>query len=157
MFKFLGRFFKKIGSIFSNLAAGVEKVWDKYEPELQQAIKDGSGIVELINQKVDETPDFIFKAIEYRYPAFSKAQVEAIINKVGADLNLLQSEVTPNALDTLQNIMNYLKDRTGNDWAKASGFIADTIALFLAPQGTLWNKVGIVMWWVYQRYIQKDK
>jgi len=157
MFKFLGNFLKKIGEIFASLTKGVEKVWDHYEPELQNAIKDGSGIVELINTQIDKTPDFIFSAIEQAFPHFTKEQINGFLAKVATDLNLLENGVVPDALTTIQNVVNYLKSHTGSGWAKASEFIANTIALFLAPEGTLWNKIGTVMWWVYQTFIKKDK
>ena len=156
LFKFLGDFFKKVGEIFSNLTLSVEKIWDHYEPELQQAIKDGSGIVALINTNIDKAPDFIYAAIQQEFPHITKASVDALLAKVATDFNLLQNGVVPDPLTTIQNILTYLSAHTGSEWEKVSEFIANTIALFLAPAGTIWNKIGTVMWWVYQTFIKKD-
>jgi hypothetical protein len=155
MFKFLGNFFKKIGEIFSNLALGAEKVWNHYEPELQAAIKDASGIVALINKEIDQTPDFVYKAIEMKFPNLTKEKIDGFLATVAHDLNLAKDGVTPDPLVTIENICNYLKSHTGSNWAKVSEFLANSIALFLAPEGTVWNKIGTIMWWVYQTFIKQ--
>ncbi|HXS58999.1 MAG TPA: hypothetical protein VN726_22905 [Hanamia sp.] len=155
MFKFLGNFFKKVGEIFSSLTAGAEKVWAHYEPILQQALLTSSGIVALINKEIDQAPDFVFSAIEQAFPHLTKADIEKALGAVAVDLNLVQTGVVADPLVTLENIMTYLKGHTGAGWAKVSEFIANSIALVLAPEGTAWNKIGTIMWWVYQTFIKK--
>lgn len=157
MFKFLGNLFKKIGEIFVSLAKGAEKVWEKTEPEIQDAMLKASGIVDTINKYIDETPDFIFEILKNKFPEFSEEKIKEIIDEVHKDLNLAKDGVTTDLNQTIQNIADYIKQHTGSKWAKISEEIANGIALFLAPAGTAWNKIGTIMWWVYQTFIKKDK
>lgn len=157
MFKFLGRFFKKIGEIFASLAKGAEKVWDKTEPEIQQALLKGSGIVDVINKYINETPEFIFEILKQKFPDFSEEKIQEILGEVYKNLNLAKDGIVPDLNQTIQNIADYIKQHTGSKWAKISEEIANGIALFLAPSGTAWNKIGTIMWWVYQTFIKKDK
>lgn len=157
MFKFLGKFFKKIGQIFVNLAKAAEKVWGKTEPAIQDALLKGSGFVAEFNKYKNETPDFIFEILQQKFPEFSKEKIEQILLEVNKDLRLVQDGVAPDLNATIQNLANYLKANSGSKWAKASGDAAEFIAILLAPAGTPFNKISAIMWWVYQTFIKKDK
>lgn len=151
---FFSNFFKKVGLIFSSLTKGAEKVWDNTEPEIQKALQKASEIVAVINKYKKETPDFIFTMIQAKIPDFSKEKIEELMAEVNKDLSLVQDGVTPDLMTTIQNVADYLNSRSDSKWAKASQDVAEFIAIFLAPSGTVWNKIGTIMWYVYQRYVK---
>lgn len=153
--KFLGALIGKIGEWFSSLVKGANKVWDNLEPEVQTALVQASGIVDIINKYSAEAPDFILKEIQAAFPKLPLEKVQAIIAEIDKDLNLTKDSVNPDPLVTLKAISDYLASHSGSKWARVSENIATGIALFLAPSGTPWNKIGTIMWWVYQTFIKK--
>lgn len=155
MFKFLGKLFKKLGQIFVSLARGAQKVWEKTQPEIQQALLKGSGIVDVVNKYINEKPDFIIEILKQRFPEFTDEKIKAIFDEVYKNLNLAKDGIVPDLNQTVQNVADYIKQHTGSKWAKVSEEIANGIALFLAPEGTAWNKINTIMWWVYQTFIKK--
>lgn len=155
MFKFLGKLFRKLGEIFVSLAKGAQKVWEKTQPEIQQALLKGSGIVDVVNKYINEKPDFIIEILKQRFPEFTDEKIKAIFDEVYKNLNLAKDGIVPDLNQTVQNVADYIKQHTGSKWAKVSEEIANGIALFLAPEGTAWNKINTIMWWVYQTFIKK--
>lgn len=149
---FIKRWLKKLGEIFSNLAKGANKVWDRTEPEVKQALLWGSGIVAVFNKFLTQDATFILQALKREFPNLN---LDEILKEVATDLNLIEKGVSPSLIETVQAIATFLANRTGEKWAKDSEFIANTIALFLSPTGTVWGKIGTIMWWVYQTFIKK--
>lgn len=156
MFKFLGNFLKKIGQIFANLAKGAEKVWGHLEEEIKVAILKASGIVDIINKNIQEPPEILLSLIRQKYPDLPIEKIQEISNEVAKDLNIAGTVIQPDILVTLANIQTVLKSLEGNRWAKKSEDIASLIAIVLAPASTPWNKIGTIMWWVYQTFIKKS-
>lgn len=151
---FIARWLKKLGEIFASLTKGAQKVWDKTEPEVKQALLYGSGIVAIINKFLNEDPQFVLTALKLEFPDLAD-KLEAILKEVTTDLNIANESVSPSLIETIQAIMHFLASRTGEKWAKDSEFIANTIALFLSPNGTIWGKIGTIMWWVYETFVKQ--
>ena len=157
VFKFLTNFIKKIGEWFASLTKGAEKVWDNTEPEIKDALLKASGIVDVINKYVSKPPEFILEMLLAKFPDLPVEKIQEIVTEVAKDLNLANTAIQPDILVTLDNIKVYLAAHTGSKWARLSENIANGIAIFLAPAGTPWNKIGTIMWWVYQTFIKKAK
>lgn len=156
LFKFLGNFLKKIGEFFSSLTKGAEKVWDNLEEDIQLAIKKASGIVAIINENIQDPPEIILALIKAKYPDLPVEKIQEISNEVAKDLNIAGTVIQPDILVTIANIQTVLGTLEGSRWAKKSEDIAGLIAIVLAPDKTPWNKIGTIMWWVYQTFIKKD-
>ena len=151
---FITTWLKKLGEVFTSLTKGAQKVWDKTEPKIKLAIFWGSGIVNILNKFLNQDAPFVLEALRQEFPEL-EPKFEAIFTEVATDLNLLDKGVSPDLLTTLQAVLGFLASRTGQKWAKDSEFVANTIALFLSPDGTIYGKIGTIMWWVYETFIKK--
>ena len=155
IFKFLTDLIKKIGDWFVSLTAGAEKVWEHTEPEIKDALLKASGIVDVINKYASQPPAFILEMILTKFPDLPVGKIQEIVAEVAKDLKLADTAVQEDILVTIDNIKVYLAAHSGSKWARISENVANIIAMFLAPAGTPWNKIGTIMWWVYQTFIKK--
>ena len=53
--------------IFTDLFNSIEKAWNKLEPEVQSALIKGSGVISVINQNLQSTPQEVFDLIEKKH------------------------------------------------------------------------------------------
>lgn len=155
IFKFLADFINKIGEWFTSLTKGAEKAWENTEDDIKEAMLKASGFVDIINKNIQQPPEIILSIIKQKFPDLPVEKIQQISDEVAKDLNIATDVVQPDILVTLANIQTALKSVSGAKWAKKSEDIANLIAIVLAPAGTPWNKIGTIMWWVYQTFIKK--
>lgn len=154
IFDFLGNFIKKLGSIFVTAARAAEKIWEKTDKEVQSALLAASGIVAIINKYITEDPEKILAAIKLKFPEFPEQKIQSIIEFVFTKLKLVTADLSPDLPTMIKAIADHLSSFEGADWEHESETIAGTISLLLSPKGTAWNKIGIIIWFVYQRFIK---
>ena len=155
--KAIGKFLAKLGAAFSSLITGAEKAWKKTEPDIQDAILKASGIVDVINRYVNETPKFIYEMIKAKFPDFDEQKIKKLLVDVAKEKNLISEAINPDLNETIQALARYLQSKTGSKWAQASEDIAGLLAILLAPGGTPWNKIGTLIWFAYQRFVKGKK
>ncbi len=147
--------FLKIFAFFSHLFAGAKKTWQHVEPEVQNAMLHSTGIVDVINKNITQTPQFILELIKKQFPQLPVEKIEAMLKKAAVELKLVDDSLNPDALTTLEAIQKYLASHNGTGWALASDGVAKVIAVFLAPAGTKATTIISLLWWVYQTFIKK--
>lgn len=158
IFKFFGKFFKKLGLIFQSITKGAEKVWNATEPYLQEIMKECSSFVNIVNQNLLNPSDEVLKKIIAEFPQYAD-KVKDLADKFAKDLSTGEKLVDPDIHVTLGNIqakLRLLKETDPTEWAKASESAANALTIFLDPKKTAWNKIGTIMWFVYQRFIKKN-
>lgn len=144
-----------VGAGFDKLERGAEKVWNHTEETVQEIQKDSATLVKILKDNPTATPEFIVAEIKKFAPTFDKEDnIEKGLQEVWKDFALAstQPQTWQQILLTLQL---YFQSIEGAKLSKQSEFIASTIALALAPNTTVWNKIGTIMWYVYQRFVKK--
>ncbi len=149
------KFLAKLGSSFGKLVKGAEKVYSKADPAIQTAVRDANTFVKILNENPDKTAEFLIGEIRRFAPGFdAEGKIEGAIEEIWKDFNLAGADVKDHKtiLVAIQTYLNSIKGTS--KWAKQSELIAGTIALYLAPGGTFWNKIGTIVWYVFQRYVK---
>lgn len=149
--------FKKIGEFFKGLFNAAKKTWNRLSPEVQEALQHGSGIVAIINQNIDATPDFVLEAILKRFPELTEEKIKDGLTKVAEELKILQGVNDPDLPTLLKNLQVYLGSLSGKGWAVASHLIASAFAIITAPAGTKFAAITSLIEWVYQTFFYKPK
>lgn len=157
---FLFRWIKKLGDAFGKLENGAEKVWNHTNEKVQDYLKASSALVKVLNENPQATPEVLFEEIKKLHPEFNdESKVTGLITEAWKTI-FAAGETNPDAPDwqtmltALQNFLVAQKGTNGTKWAFWSETIANSVALILVPEGTLWNKIGTIMWYVYQRFVK---
>ncbi len=137
--------------IFTDLFNSAEKAWHKLEPEVQAALIHGSGVVKVINENLDKTPDIVFSIIEKKFPDLTKANLESGLAKVNAAFGIAEGVDSPDLLTLIQNIQKYLSGLKGKFWENASSIISQTLAIALAPDETPFAKIVQFIEFVFRK------
>lgn len=144
-----------VGAGFDKLERGAEKVWNHTEETVQEVLKDSATFVKILKDNPTATPEFVVAEIKKFAPTFDKeGKIEDSLQEVWKDFSLASTQP-----QTWQQILLalqlYFQSVQGAKLSKQSEFIANTIALALVPETTIWNKIGTIMWYVYQRFVKK--
>jgi hypothetical protein len=147
---------KKAGDGLAKLFSNAEAAWKKLSPQVQDSLVKASGIVAAINDKVDMLPVELYATLQKEF-GFDKAKLDALLDEVAKGINLGMSLNDDNAIELLQNIQQYLKDKEGKFWANASDTIARLVAIFLAPKSTKFAVIASFITFAYHRFVKKDQ
>lgn len=149
---FFGKLFGWIGDIFENAA---KRLWDNLTSEEQASLKHGSGVISIINQHLTDTQEAIKTAIEETFPDLQLAKLEQALLAV-----CLTFGIKPPTLDingTIEGLQQWLSEKENDKvWRWASSAAAELLAVTLTPNTTVFEKVSVLIQWVYDTFIKKD-
>lgn len=152
----LKKFLQKIGNFFEGLFNKAERVWNRLNPDVQKAFIQGSEILQIINQNIDEDGDFILQIIKNRFPNLNVEKLRVgllkIIEAVNIGKDLSDNPTIPELLD---EISLYLKNKDKEMWAAASALFSKLVAFSLTGKLISWATLELLMEFVYQNFIKK--
>jgi|GEM_PF-2160812 len=154
----LKSFLLKIGLFFTSLFNAAARTWANVSPEVQDALKQGSGILDIINKHVTESPDIVIRLIQHAFPNVDRESLLVGLRAVTEGLNIADGIVDNDLNETVNRLQKYLsglKSERAQFWAGISSLAAKLLALAFAPKGTKWATFEALMEFVYQRFIKK--
>lgn len=143
----LERFIK---SLFDNS----QKLWDKISPQVQEIIKDSSGVVELIKKMQGHSPQFVLDKITERFPFFTPDKLNEILSKTTQALNIANDVQNPDVLTMIAAIDKRITTSDPSAFEGILHSIASFIALFATPQDTTFGVITGVLKYVYKNFIE---
>jgi len=140
--------------IFTDLFNSAEKAWHKLEPQVQNALLDGSGVVNIINQNLQATPQEVFDLISQKFPGLTKEKLAEGLAKVTDGLKIAQDTQNPDLLTTIKNLQTFLSGLQGKFWESASSIAAQVLSTVLSPDETPFAKISMLIEYVYRKKIK---
>jgi hypothetical protein len=153
---FIAKLLMCIGHFFSGIFNAAEHAWKNIQPEVRDALQQASGFVSVINNNLDGSPAFVLELIGQRF-GITQDQVHATLIKAAEQLNLVGDIADPDPIAVMKKLQEYLSKKEGPFWAQASNGLANVLAVILAPAGTKYAKISLLMEYVYQTFFRKDK
>jgi len=151
----LGRILAKIGDIFEGIFNAAAKTYNNQSPEVQAALKDGSEILNIINNNVKEAPEFVIELIQKAFPNLDRETLLEGLKQVSKGINQTDAILADTLEETILNLQKYLESLEGTFWAGVSELSAKLLAVFFAPSGTKWVVISSLMEYVYQKIVKK--
>jgi len=158
--KFFGRLLAAIGSIFAPAFRGAEKAYNALPEDQKQALKDGSGIIDFINTRLEGIPADIKTALQTEFPYQDIAKIEQTARDVAEAFNLIREGEEFSLEELIEKLQQYLKaqkTKGGKFWAIASHSIAAIFAVLFGPADAKVSVVASLLEYVYHAFIKKDK
>ena len=141
--------------IFTDLFNAAERAWDKLETKLQDALIDGSGVVNVISQNLEASPDMVFDLFQKKFPNLSKEKLANGLTKVSDGFKLAQGTAEPDLLSTIKNLQTYFSGLQGKFWESATSISAQVLSTVFSPDDTAFAKISSLIEYVYRRKIKK--
>ena len=135
--------------IFTDLFNSAEKTWNKLEPEVQDALLDGSGIINIVSQHLDATPDEVYDLIQKKFPSITKEKLKDGLSKVSNGLKLTENANTTDLTSTIKNLQTYFSGLHGNSVS------AQILSTVFSPDETEFAKISTLIEYVYRKKIKK--
>ena len=148
---FFGKIFGWVGDIFHQSA---EKLWNDLTPEEQASLKNGSGVINVINKHLSDTPETIKEAITQEFPGLDPTAVETSLLDICKHLNITPPTVDLNG--AIESIKTYLSSKSGRVWEWASSALAELLSAIFAPNTTAFAKISTLVEYAYRTFIKKD-
>jgi hypothetical protein len=136
---------------FTDLFNSAEKAWHKLEPQVQNALIHGSGVVKVINDNLQATPQVIFDLIDKKFPDLTKENLTAGLAKVSASFGIAEAVDSPDILTLIQNLQKYFSGLKGKFWEAAASTISQVLAIALAPDETPMAKIVQLIEFVFRK------
>lgn len=144
-------FGKLIAGVFSIFKSSAQKIWDGLSDEEKASVKNGSGIIAVINAHISEAPEIIKDEVIAAYP--NEPDIEAKLLALCAAFG-----ITPPTLDltsAIASIQTFLATKDGTLWQWASSALAQALSVIFTPDLTVFAKITTVMEYAYQTFIKK--
>lgn len=151
----IGRLLAKIGQFFEGLFNAAAKTYNAQSQEVQDALKDGSEILDIINRNVTEAPEFVIDMIQKAFPSLTREKLLEGLSAVAKGINHADAIAADTLEDTIKNLQEYLESLEGTFWAGVTELSAKILAIFFAPAGTKWVTISSLMEYVYQKLVKK--
>lgn len=145
-----------IGLFFTGLFNSAQKTWNKLSPEVKAALMNGSGIIEIINSNIDQTPDFVIQLIQKKFPELTIEKIKDGLHQAALGLSIANEINNADLKATIVNLQKYLEGLKGTTWAKISQTLALGFAAAIAPKGTKFAAISSLMEFVYHSFIKKN-
>lgn len=144
----------KIGHFFVGLFNAMKKQFLNLSPEYQEALKQGTGFIGMINLMLSDTPEAVRKAIQERYPNISEEVLEQSVFKL---LNTFHLTPVTNLDEAIAAIQEYLRSREDKTaWAEASHIGAVALSYLMAGPDSKFQIITLFVEWVYQHFFKKS-
>jgi hypothetical protein len=140
--------------IFTDLFNSVEKAWNKLDPQVQDALIKGSGVINIINTNLQETPDVVFDLIQKKYPDVTKDKLTAALANVTDKLKVAGDIANPDLLTTIKNLQTYFSGFQGKFWEGTASTASQLLSIAIAPDETPFAKVASFIEFVYRKKIK---
>ncbi len=140
--------------IFADLFNSANKAWHKLEPEIQTALLKGSGIIHIVNENLEGSPMYVVELIGQKL-GLKEDEIKKALDHASSIIGIAQGIDSPDLETTMKNLQAYLKTKQGNVWQTASSILAQILSVALAPAGTEFPKIVLLVEYVYNRFIKK--
>lgn len=140
--------------IFTDLFNSVEKAWNKLDPKIQDALVHGSGIIGIINQNLEATPDVVFDLIQKKFPDISKEKLQTALGEVTDKLKVAQDTANPDLLTTIKNLQTFFTGFHGRFWEGTASTASQLLSIALSPDDTPFAKIAMFIEYVYRKKIK---
>jgi len=143
-----GFFQRVIGAFLGIFASAAKELWGSLSEEEQAALKSGSGVMKIISDHIDETPEEIVEIIKTQYP---DVPLETL-SELAAHFNL---GVGAKVEDAIAAIQTWLKSKEGTVWDNAMNIAAQTLSFFLSGKEARPGIIAALAESVYRWFIKK--
>jgi len=128
----------------------MERKWHDLEQDVKNALVQGSGIVQVINENLQATPQFILDLIKNKFPNIDIEKVKEIIQEVALDVKGAESIPGEDIHTTLENLQKYFAALGDKEWQMQASVIAQKLAALFAPGNTPYAIIVMFIEYAYQ-------
>lgn len=149
----LKTFLNSIGNFFADLFNKTEAAYNTLDSDLQNYIKQGSGIIAIVSANINASSPVVWQLISAAYPNVTQASVAAALSSVLNTLGVISTDLSGNFDMALVTLQEYLAKQKDNTFVVVSKAIVSLLVDAFSP-GTVIQKVELVLEYVYQTFIK---
>lgn len=154
----IGKLLQKIGQFFGKIFKHTENVWGTLGDDIKNSFLQGSKIIEIINNNLDEDGGYIYDLIMDYFPNLDKDKLRDGLLKIADALDLgIEFSESTGTTELLEKIAAYLKSKEKDVWAAISSLAAKLVAKSLAGDLISWATVELLMEFVYHNFIKDNE
>jgi len=142
--------------IFTDLFNSISKAWKKLSPEVKDALVHGSGVISIINEHLQDTPEGVFEIIEQKFPKLTKEKLSGALNQVADKLKVAQDTTDADLFTTIKNLQTYFSGLEGKFWEGAASTTSQLLSIAFSPDDTPFAKVALFIEYVYRKKVKKQ-
>src|SRR4051812_40521733 len=92
---------EKIGEVTVILWHAAQKVFEKLDPAVKEALKIGAGITAFINENLDKDPEVVLAITKQAFPNVTEEQIRDIMKKSTATIETIDTVEGDTLLETI--------------------------------------------------------
>src|SRR5690348_10629415 len=103
-----GKFFAKLGIWHPHFEDTIKAIYADLQDDAKEAIHAASGIIAVINEHLKEVPDFVYKAIQKKYPSITPEHLTELLNKLNSAIQGAGANLDDDYDTALTKLQQYL-------------------------------------------------
>lgn len=144
----------KFGFFMKPIIKNGEDIYDLLTEDEKKAAQWSSGLIAIVNNNIDQTPDVIIKLVQTKFPDLSLDVVHGFIHTLLNKISNIQGEVPLTLEDAVAKLQTFLKqhENDSNVWGIISKASVTILTLLFSP-GTEAQKIEAALEYVYHLII----
>lgn len=151
-----GHFFHRIGIWHPKFEETIEDIYGKLQTGEQEAIKQASGIIAIVNANLQLVPEQVWDIIQTKFPDVTEEHVTELINKLNATIAAVDDYISEDYGTALIKLQAYLAQyvNTHNVWAAITRSVVEILADIKLNGKLNIQTITTVLEFVYQTFIK---
>lgn len=152
---FLSIVLTKLGIFMKPIIKNGEDIYDMLSEDEKKAAQWSSGLIAIVNNNIDQTPQVVIDLIKLKFPDLSLDVVHGFLDTLLNKISNVQTEVPLTLEDAIAGIQKFLKQHENDKgvWGVISKASVTILTLLFSP-GTEAQKIEAALEYIYHLIIK---
>lgn len=142
--------FSFLGQLFTSIFSATRKAWNHLPSQIQDQIKNGSGIINILQQYIGQDPKLTIATLQ----ANLNVNLELLYSSLSVLASYWKLTVPATLEDLVVVIQGYLKNLQDSEWDRVLSTGAQVIADVLTGSTTPFGIISTVIEFVYNEFFR---
>lgn len=152
---FLSIVLTKLGLFMKPIIKSGEDIYDMLSEDEKKAAQWSSGVIAIVNNNIDQTPQVIIDLIKVKFPELSLDVIHGFIDTLLNKLKFIQGEIPLTLEDAVAKLQAFLKQHENDKsvWGIISKASVTILTLLFSP-GTEAQKIEASLEYIYHLIVK---
>lgn len=142
--------FSFLGQLFTSIFSATRRAWNHLPPAIQEQIKNGSGIINILQQYIGQDPKLTIATLQ----ANLNVNLDLLYSSLSVLANYWKLTVPATLEELIIVIQSYLKSLQDSEWDRVLSTGAQVIADVLTGSSTPFGIISTVIEFVYNEFFK---
>jgi len=145
--------FSFLGELFTSIFSATRRAWNHIPSQIQEQIKNGSGIINILQQFIGQDPKLTIATLQANLPI----NADLLYSSLSVLANYWKLTVPATLEDLIVVIQEHLKSLQDSEWDRVLSTGAQVVADVLTGSATPFGIISTVIEFVYNEFFRNKE